>query len=86
LTLLDQTPETFISAKEDIFKLLMMFARYFSRRMNRTDERVLKNKTGTKKFLFKVREWPIFQENSEFLWNNLPANQKTILTQLMNAP
>jgi hypothetical protein len=86
LTLLDQTPETFISAKEDIFKLLMMFARYFSRRMNRTDERVLKNKTGTKKFLFNVREWPIFQENSEFLWNNLPANQKTILTQLMNAP
>lgn len=69
-----------------MFKLLIMFAKYFSKRMTKTEEQVIKNKMGTKNFLFKVKDWPIFMDNSDFLWNNLPMNQKTILTQLMSAP
>jgi hypothetical protein len=64
----------------------MIFARYFSKRMNKNDDLIVKNKTGTKKFLFKVKDWPIFQENSDYLWTNLPINHKNILTKLMSAP
>jgi len=41
--------------------LLGNFAKYFAKRMNKNDELVLKNKTQTKNFLFKMKDWPIFQ-------------------------
>jgi len=86
LTLLEQTPESFISTKDDIYTLLMIFAKYFTKRINKTDDLIVKNKIATKQYLFKMKNWPIFQENSEFLWSNLPANHKSILTQLTSAP
>lgn len=54
--------------------------------MNKKDDIIIKNKTGTKNYLFKMKDWPIFQQNSDFLWSHLPENYKNILTQLMSAP
>ena len=31
-----------------------------------------------------MNSWPIFSNNTDYLWNNLLANHKKILTELMN--
>jgi len=59
--LLEITPETFISTKEDVQKLLIIFAKYFTKRMQKTEDLIVKNKRETKDYLFKIKDWPIFQ-------------------------
>lgn len=81
IQLLDSSPDILVANAADLKKICECYAKFVGKRKKEEYKDVV---DATRQSLKRLKEWSLFQQSADYLWNSLTPSQLNTLTSLVN--
>lgn len=80
IDILSQDPGILVQDSNDLVRICQIYATYVIKRNIKMYQELIQK---TKHSLLTIKDWSLFQQSSEYIWNNLTNSQRNALTYLL---